>query len=474
MEYIEIRIRRGRQSGGTKKKSLVLPSKPPEEIGRRRLSDSLITFYDLGQVNHQDLDDAPIWVDHPILKTPGYTIEAHKWGGPLSGTPMSEVEYQVDPFTDDDFQAYTDMMFNYPVEEWNQRYRKIVIPDDDTDNDFTFDMRFSVLDESASEHGEGYIASERIDKDILGPDYNTTKNTALTNTHRVWEIDREGVIYRNLGELTVNLDPYFPGLQAQGGYFGFSTENKDIYKVTSTYDSAALDVGDLSISGQIEVYLMPHIGMWVATSNSVDYETTEVLGLCYQVAPRHLWPRYISDPDDTETDGYGSDAEIDAYMDYQISRAGMQYSVWQFLGYDSFPSPVVSETPGDPSDWTGQNQWGSALIADLVPFSWFNAPSRGGPSDDDRFTSFSTNFISNGTDPDFGNAFFACSSPFLVAVFKMRGQFYYVWDITGPGNYSAFQLARQKERYRNFRDITWEVGYTIQARDGTGTFYDID
>jgi hypothetical protein len=119
-----------RKSSG-KEKRPVIPSKRKRFLPRR-ISNPIITFYDLGQVNNNaSLDDAPVWSDHPILKTPVYTIQANKWGGPVIGTPMSEVEYQVDPFTDDDFQAYTDMMFNYPVEEWNQRYRQITIPDDD-------------------------------------------------------------------------------------------------------------------------------------------------------------------------------------------------------------------------------------------------------------------------------------------------------------------------------------------------------
>ena len=54
---------------GDNKKTVAYPSRRHRTFGRRR-GDPLITFYDLAQVNHQDLDDEPIWEDHPILKTP--------------------------------------------------------------------------------------------------------------------------------------------------------------------------------------------------------------------------------------------------------------------------------------------------------------------------------------------------------------------------------------------------------------------
>jgi hypothetical protein len=466
---------KGKRKADERRKGQVIPPRFRDELARRR-GDPLIIFYDLGQVNHQDLNDPPVWVDHPILKTPEYTTRFVKFGAPDSGTLMAEYHYDLDPFTDSDFQSYTDMMFNYSVIEWNRRYRRV----DNTSffsTNYTFDMRISMWNTSLLNTHDNFILTNPLERAGLGAFYKTQKDLYLGGDRWAYELDREGAIYKGLNDLSINMNPLSDGRVAPG-YFGFSTTDKDSFKVTATYDPGAADVGVVVPRGRIEVYLMPLISMWAATSNSEDWETTEVLGLCYQVNPRGLWPRYVAPADASGTGGAGDDTAVANYLAYQKARPGMQYSTWEFFGYDPespTSDPIVVETPGVPADWTGQTKWGLASVGGVaVGGTWYGSGQRSGPFGD-SFTNFNTGFTAIGDDPNFGNALFQNTTPFLVAVFKMGGQFYYVWDIQSGGNFSAFQLFDQGERFRLARNITWDpsrIENTL-ALDGTGAFYDL-
>ncbi len=75
---------------------------------------------------------------------------------------------------------------------------------------------------------------------------------------------------------------------------------------------------------------------------------------------------------------------------------------------------------------------------------------------------------------------YRADEPFLVAVFKMGGQFYYVWDImaaTEGYNLASLETYQQKARFRLSRNIDWRPSVVgalpLQPRDGTGpVFYD--
>jgi hypothetical protein len=445
----------------------------PEYPGRR-LNEPIIIFYDLGQVNNGDLDD-PVWEDHPILKTPSYTTSPQTWGIGL----FAGVKYSVDPFDDDDFQAYTDRMFTYPVEDWALRYKRIEFPDD-FGTDFETDVRISMRESSISfPTDDRFIEYNAIDRSALGAGYAATKQSYLTDLHRALDIDRQGEIYRALDELTVNRLP-FNGFdtRVEGGYFGLSTGQKSIYKITDTYDPDAADYGTLVPHGNINVFLMPQLGFYAGTSNSADFGTTEVIGMCYQVQPRKKWPGYIG-PFVTADSGnsYYDDVDVADYFSYQQGRSGMQYSVWHWTGIDDLDLSYT-ETPGVPADWTGQTGWATATTTARLS-GFFSAFERGGPTEDNHAT-FDTVFEGNISDVNFGPSLFICSTPFLVAVIEMAQGFFYVWDISNTvepiGNWSCLQTLAQGDRFRLSRGVEWNVAQIdtvpILPYDGTHVFFD--
>lgn len=455
------------------KKTAVFPSRRVRKLGRRRTGEAQIRFYDLGQVNHEALDAEPVWSDHPILKTPSYTTTHIAWG---SGPRFAGVTYSVDPFVDSDFLAYRTMMFNYPVTEWRQRYRRItgLVPYSDQ---YTFDMRFSLRDTTITGTNETFMPSRAVLRS--SPTFETDRDTMLTAWHHYWDNDRDYAGYLGLDELTGQYDPQGVG-DIPGGYFPYSN-NKDIFKVTATYDPDAVAVDPFEPSGSYDIFLMPQIGMFLATANSTDWKTTEVLGLCYQVMPRYLWPRYLEDPNTTGTGGmYGSDSAVTNWLEYQKGRSGVQGSTWTYTGVDNAPGDYsYTEASLDPSDWTAFSKWGSAVFAEPVePGGAFYSPQSRGREVADVVNQFTTSIRANVDDPNFSRSIFQAYDPILTAVIQKGGQFYYVWDICdsveGFGAYTAYEILDQNVRYKLSRGITWDSGYTggggLQPRDGTGDY----
>jgi hypothetical protein len=457
-----------------RRKGVAEPRRFRDELGRRQ-GGAFIRFYDLGQVNHESLDQDPVWVDHPTLKTPTYTTEAVTWGVP---TYFNGIRYLLDPFENADFQAYTDMMFDYPVTEWKRRYRRIVgISGYDGDPDYGFDMRFSLRDSSYSGNDELFMPERLLSLSQLGQaTFDTNKETYLTDYHHYWHNDQNVAGYRELDELTGQYNPWHLSF-LPGGYFPYSSDDP-YFKVTASNDpdAAAVDLGEPS--GIYDIFLMPQIGFFMATANSADWKSTEVLGLCYQVMPRFLWPRYVEGLQTGSGGQYGSDSAVSSWINYQLARSGIQFSAWSYTGTGSVGDFNYSETPGVPGDWTGLAKWGAAVNGDDAnPNGYYYGTSvRGSGITTDNQPNYNTLFRADTPHDDFGNDLFRCTEPFLTAVIQKGGSFYYVWDISeavdGFGNFSCFETGDQHDRFRLSRNITWTaaLGNPPQPRDGTGSF----
>ena len=461
-----------------KPKPPVRPSKKHEFLARRT-NEPQIRFYDLAQVNHGDLDN-PTWEDHPILKTPAYTTEAVVGGSKFFG-----VRYLVDPFTNADYQNYTDMMFDYPVADWRQRYRRILGITDygnpETD-DYKFDMRFSLRDSTISNLQERFIPDRLASKSFLGQtNFDIAKEDYLTNYHHYWNNDRSFAGHRTLDKIEGQFTPRNgSGDSVAGGYFGYSNGRKTVYKVTATLDAGAADIPQFSASGNYDVFLMPQIGFYMATGHSSDWKTTQTLGLCYQVMPRYLWPLFIEPPDTVNGDGLpGSDAAVSDWIDYQKGRSGMQASTWTFTGVPDSSDLDYTEAPITVLDWTGLTKWGSAVTggASTTIFGSYYSMDARGNEQTDAHTHYNTEWQTNT-----GIGLFQGTDPFLVAVIQQATSFYYVWDVSylldpGSSNVSVVQTSDQQDRFRLSRSISWDPGYggtvgNILPRDGTGPLFD--
>lgn len=460
------------------KKTAVFPSRRRRKLGRRRTGEAQIRFYDLGQVNHESLDAEPIWSDHPILKTPSYTTAAGIWGS--VGDYFAGVEYSVESFADADYSAFTDTMFNYPVTEWTQRYRRIEgITGYDGTADFRYDMRFSLRDSTFSGTEERLMPERLLSLSYLGQaTFDTNKETYLTSYLHYWHNDRNYAGYRDLDQLGGQYFPYGGSSFLPGGYFPYSTDDS-YFKVTATNDPDASPVTLGAPTGSYDVFLMPQVGFFMAVSHSSNWKTSEVLGLCYQVMPRHLWPRYVEGLQTGTGGQYGSDSAVAAWLSYQIGRSGVQYSSWTYTGTGAINDFSYTETPGVPSDWTGQTKWGGAVNGSEndIDGYYYLTNNRGSGISTDTQPDYTTTFTPSDPSILFGNNLFQSTTPFLTAVIKKGGQFYYVWDIShavdGFGNFSAFETTAQNSRFRLSRSITWRSAYgnPPQPKDGTGAYY---
>jgi hypothetical protein len=443
-----------------------------DEIFTRRLSNPLITFYDLAQVNTGSAA-SPVWADHDILRVPDFTADFMTWGINY----FLGVSYTVDPFESADFAALTAKMFDVgPVTEWNRLFRKIEMPA--TGDDFETDLRISIRDSATVFPNEKFLPTVALNNAAADP---VTKETYLSVYRWLYDRARQGVIERGLNELRCNWIPRgFFNERVESGYFGFSTGTKDFYKVTDVYDPEAPDVGTLAPGdAKIECYLMPQVGFWAATANSSDWKTTDVLGMHYQVQPRKWWPRYLEGTVQNAFD-YGSDEAVENFMAYQAARDGVRARTWTFTGTVGTYDHDFTETALDPGDWTALPKWGAATLgcdSSAVPDGSFFGLAARGYTISDNTTNYWTEFKST-EDENFGETFFRTTEPFLTAVLKWGGRFYYVWDVgNAGGSFSAFQTYGQRDRFRLSRGIEWEPGYIDsvppQMKDGSGPFYDI-
>lgn len=478
MQKKEIRIYIGREADDTPSgPRRVKPLRPSDYLARR--SRPLIRFWDLGQINHGD-PASPVWEDHPILKTPGYTTEPQSWGASF----FAGVRYNIAGFGEADYQNYVDMLFQYPVTEWKRRYRQIKVTA--TDMLFPFfdtDLRVSLRDSATTSLLENFLPDAGVSRAFYGDDLESVKQAFLDQYRWVWDRDKHGVTQRDLDELTSNIFP-FSSATVMGGYFGLSTGRKSEYKLTTVNDFNAPDAGTILPTGPVDVFLFPQISVWACTSNSGDWQTTNILGPVYQVNPRHKWPRYqaaaFSEAGDIIEDGeHGITALVYEFLEYQRGRDGMQASGWTRTGTGTGGDYAYSETPIAPGSWSEQAKFGFCNFGEWAfAGTFFVEGARGGQAVDNA-PAHSTVFRGTGLDDDvFGTEFFGSVEPMLTAVVQAGGRTYYVWALPDEfGNFPSFQTRRQRDRFRLSRWINWNSGIVgglpLQPRDGTGSFYDL-
>jgi hypothetical protein len=293
------------------------------------------------------------------------------------------VSYILDAqFGTADYEAYTAMMFEVPVAEWHQKYRRLdyePLPE----NDLSFGGTVVSANNSypanyfITDKDEEFVNPLRISKsttvtpstDKMGSDpayHDVPVHSAemLAENGLNWYKDRLG--YKSLpylwgggvGVNAINKPSYFPFATAAGSKWGF--------KVTSVNDPDAADIGEIVPSGQTRIFLMPHVGLWAGVATSFDMLTRYILGPVWQITPRVSWPRYgdreygqttatftmptPAGPTTTAT-GYVDDLDgiASAFLEYQASRAGMQASLWTLAApNDSRLTAIVSAAaPGD-------------------------------------------------------------------------------------------------------------------------------
>lgn len=446
------------------KKTAAFPSRPRPQGGRRR-GEPLIQFYDCGWVNHQALDASAIWVDHPVLKSPSYSTVIRTVGSiPPWAFTFLGVNYRVAPFTASDFSAYIDLLFNYPVADWTRRYRKIEFRES---YDFVSDMRLSIRDSATGNDELAYLPLNRIFRDQ--PTYVADKAAALAADRWVW--DSKGTYYKGLDELTYNHSPFpNPDPQRRAAYLGFSTGVKESYKLTSEYDPDASDVGTIPPSGNVDVFLIPAVGLWAAI-NQTSYNETENVVMGYQTFPRANWPTFM-DADYANDNPRAPDVPApleEDYLAYQLGRSGMVGSTWERTGPEGTNGDVSELTYAEASMTVGD--WGSG-----VP-SKYSAQVFGNDTTSNDFNGivvdfgerFGTTFSSSGAN----GTFYENDQPLLTAVIRSGGQTYYCWDIQDP-SVVELESSAYPGRYRLSNGVNYDpsrIEVPPLHLDGAGPFF---
>lgn len=424
-------------------KTAAFPRRRTRRLGRRR-GESAIEFYDLGQVS----GDGVTFTDHPLLKVPSYSVSFEVSSpGDFDGTAL----YTMESFGDADYQAYTDMMFDIPLEEWHWRYKRLEYePIDDTSgttvytdypSHITLRDKNGTMGKVMRSHPDevavpGVTTDFMIDASLHStPDaYARQMLSALGLTW--WQTPVGKMKNRGLTELetaetlaSANRGPSF---------YPFSTSNKADYKVTATNDPDAPDVGTIAPGGLTRIFMMPQIVAWAAVASSTDLQTKYVLGPVYQITPRRKWPRYedkgwlhsdgsysvglascfgvIDDPDDRKKD----------FLEWQMARGGMQASSFSRSG--PFFADCVFNGAMSPTIWpsTGDNYASQTFTTSdtegLFDFGGSSNPYRG----DTSFTTGSSPFLVN-------------TQPMLTAVIQKGSNYYYVWKLEMLDNHTRQQ-----------------------------------
>lgn len=402
------------------KKTAAFPRRRPHQLGRRR-GGAWLEFYDLGQVNTGTVE-TPIWSDHDILKTPSYTIT--KFTG--------AVTYTLDEqFGTADYQAYTQKIFDVgPVSEWSTKFRWLPwepLPGspqgDYASANTSYPSNISMLDKN-----DDYVQPLRtVETDVIGTGFGQmgsdpafhdvpVHSAEMLAVHGIsWKADR--LPYQGLDTITAT----------GGSYFPFTSFGGDLplrqYKITTTNDPDAANVGPIRPSGPTKIFLVPHVGLWAAISTSSDRLTREILGPVFQVQPRKNWPRYLDRTWSQIFDdfvmpgtfvpgaGYVDDpgGRAGTFIVYQSGRSGMQSSSWTLAAPGDSRTTAVMGAGGSFTT----NRFYSSIVTRPeggVPFNGSSSPTRGDTIftiDDDRL--------------------FAMTEPFLSAVIYTRGTYYYVW-----------------------------------------------
>jgi hypothetical protein len=464
------------------KRGMIPPVVIPDYL-KRRLQNNLITFYDLGLVNHAT-EGSPVFEDHPILKTPSFApVGVYS---PFAAPAFAYSERgEVEGFTTADYQAYTDMMFNYPVEEWHFRYKKLEYEAYIDKGNYTDTLQYGGTDypskiiiydkneEQAALMRPTVFGGGALMFDQTFVDYGIgVPSTAaeIFNTYGlVWSQTTNK--FKNLPYLKTKAnDRNANGITS---FFPFDTSDKTEFKVTLENDADAGDVGVLVPKGKTEVYLMPHISCWAAAGNSSDQNTKYVLGPVYQINPRKEFPSYVErgwTQNQTYTgfdpirDGEASNNDYhglkQSFLEYQMGREGMQAGTYSRSAYGSAYSDMVSMDPGD----FPVNDYGyySSTFTREDPTYFTNAAAN--PDRADLYFQ---------EDNSAGN-FFTLDEPFLCAVIKTKGRFYYVWNLPPPDfdwDFAADRSNAQGLKYRiskyNYSDF---IASAFPLQDDTEPF----
>jgi hypothetical protein len=371
----------------------------PEYPGRR-LNFPAITFYDCATLNGADLR---------ILKTPTYTID------PLLTPDFTGAVYTVETFGTADFAAFHDLLFEVPIAEWKDNYRRLDydpnphVPGTSEPTHYPHSLAI-ISPVTAALQNVWESLPQEVQADISTEFGRASRTDHLSDIGLCW--DTRGLEYRGLTDIKYT----YGTTQNRRDWFSASLVNSN-YKVTATNDSSAADVlGTLTISGNIDVYLIPLVGMFIAGSYkgpsvpiNINFDGTqgmEILGPWYQAFPRYAWYEYV--------DPYGDGAYPDLfedYLSYQKARSGAQASQWFWDGATGVTDSIIS-----PSDFrTGNLSW-KCTIDNLEHPDLYVGEGNGTAA---TYTDHTT------------SAIFDSSDPILMAVMKIHGQFYYVWDVAG-------------------------------------------
>jgi hypothetical protein len=272
------------------------------------------------------------------------------------------------------------------------------------------------------------------------------KQTALDAYHLYFEYDKHRALYTpEMDLITGNLFPRSTfSSRREAGWFGYSTGEKDYYKVTTVNDPDAEDVGTIPPAGRVEIYMMPQIALFAYVAYSPDRQTQETF-FGYQVQPRRLWPRY-SDIDESTS------ATTDNFLGYQKNRDGMVFSRWNYTGTPSVED--YTETPIEKENLTGYSSWACLTLGGALQQNFLTSAAQGG-EDDDGSNRYQTFFVGS----DNGLFFFENDQPFLSAVIKIGAQFYYVWNLPQEDHSAALQTYLQNDRFRLYQNIVWNPAY---------------
>jgi hypothetical protein len=403
-KVITILDKQGRRKAGGK--SPVHPNRFKRPLARRKGTNPAITFYDLGQKKVGE-----VYEDLPILKVPSAVVE------PLNDPSdifFDGATYTCEAFTEVDYQNMIDLLFTVPVEEWAATYRKLeyeLHPDSTEAGEISApatyprglairspvtDTNFNVFDDFSANIETEAGRDKRL--------------TDLTSYGFNW--NKRGLEYRNLIRLLVRESALH-----NEHWFPLDSDNSEDFKITATYDSTAPDVsGEISFSGNIHVYMVPLIGIWAASSvrgghvlsgGYAGSNGVEVLGPWYQAFPRSYWPYYVDPYDLTDID-----LRSEAFLAYQKQRDGAVASEWTHLvGTEDITTGAL-----DPADFRdGNNTW-TSLINNFI-LRLYDAPG-----------TTATTVVLPESAPE-GQVFFIMEGRQLMAVLKVRGQFYYVWSV---------------------------------------------
>jgi hypothetical protein len=389
------------------------------EFLARRLQGNVITFYDLAQTNVGTVDN-PIWNDHPILKTPSYSVAVATETGSFLGAT-----YTFENFGESDYTNYLNLLTSYgAVSEWKHIFKKLEL-ELSSPNSLSYPATYPTgMRFEGSDNALHTIMERTINSDIETPDGKANRQYYLTSSSLFW--DKKGLEYKNLTKLR------YRHIIGQGDWIPGSSDDTSLYKITEVNDPNAPDVSGFAIRGKIDVYLFPLPGLFIAVTalspiafNLPNANAGFNVMFAYQILPRQYYHRYV-DPYSL----LSTDATTAAFLDYQSNRAGMGASFWQRIGV--FPTAAISEHPISATTWGTGNYSYLGLIDNIGSRSFYRAGA--------------ATFNSSGS----GQRFLRIGI-ILTAVIHANGKFYYVW-------------AKELDEYGNVASLVTNDVFPYSAR----------